>query len=322
MDQLVQETGAVGPMDVDRAGELAPKVNSANKGHELIQHVRDSHPIELIKLQQRPEDLGRSKGLDHAEVLDAVSEAFGGEDEKGGVVRLLSARVRGKDRPLDDIAVVVLWETPSERTARGAIAYEPLENSIRAYERGIADGSIIEHLEEDGGEDTALLKRTANRQAEQIERLSKQLEEAKEGGGDKPPADEGDDAPPAGISPEVQAALDELREQNAQLQEQLAEAQAAEPTVPANEDAADGTGDGSQTGAEAEAEAAAAASEPETPAEPPAPEPVEAPEGNAKDLIAHMGDYTDEQIEAIIANETRSSVVTKANSVKRSRAEG
>lgn len=294
MDQLVTDLGSVGPMDVDKAGELAPKVNTQNKGKELVMHVRDSHPVELIKLQQRPEDLGRTKGLDPDEVLEAVTEAFGDEDEKGGVVRLLSARVRGKDRPVDDMAVLVLWETASQRTARGAIPYGPLDSSQSRYESGLRDGTIIEGLDEAGNEDAAILKRTAKRQAEQIERLTSKLEEAKGGA----PAEGNKDLEG------VLAAVEELKSENEQLRGQLESLAAG--THPEAEDAADGTGDGSQTAAEVEAGAEE--------------EKVEAPEGTSRDLIAKMDDYSDAQLEAIVANDGRKSVVKAAKAKQNSRA--
>jgi hypothetical protein len=168
---LVTDVATVGPEDVDSPGELAPKVVKSQEAHELIKRVRANYPVDLVVVESREEDRPRTAALDADEVLEAATEEFGDDSEPGGVVKVLSARVRGKDQPLAEKAVCVLWETPSGRTARGAFGYAPLSTSIEDFDSKIASGEITEVDEGDAKD----LKRTVERQEDQIRRLNQQL---------------------------------------------------------------------------------------------------------------------------------------------------
>lgn len=199
------DVATVGPMDVDSAGNLAPKVVKQHQANELIQHVRANYPVELVVLEQRDEDRARTAALVHDEVLDTAREEFGDEEADGGVVKLLSARVRGKDQPLGEKAVCVLWQTPSGRTARGAFGYAPLAESIDNFDAKVAAGEITEVDETDAKD----LKRTVERQEDTIKRLNARLAAQENGAesGDKP--EEGSTAVPEGNSRDLIKALNE-----------------------------------------------------------------------------------------------------------------
>jgi hypothetical protein len=252
-------------MDVDAAGELAPKVVKQQEAHELIKHVRANYPVDLVTLEQRDEDRPRTAALDADEVLEAAAEAFGDSGQDGGVTKIFSARVRGKSQPISEKAVCVLWLTPSGRTARGAIGYSDLEESVEAFDRMVAAGEITEVDETDSKD----LKRTVERQEDLIKRLNAKLDDK----GADPAADEGvapEDIPEGVVPgetpgwPIVNGIVVDLPDE---VREQLA-------NVALGDDAEEGD-----------------------------PEPVEAPTGKAPELIASVGDFSPEQLKALIAAE-------------------
>lgn len=316
---------SVGPQDVDAPGDLAPKVVKSQEAHELIKQVRANYPIDLVILEQRDEDRARTAALDADEVLDAAQEAFGDAEQQGGVVKVLSARVRGKAQPIAEKAVCVLWETPSGRTARGAVGYAPLTTSIDDFDRRIAAGELTEVDESDAKD----LKRTVERQEEQITRLNARLASGEAGdptegtGLTQEDVEQmiksalGDKA--AEVVEEAQAQVTEKDEEIERLKAELAEKDAAgdgqpakpETTDPGAEDAADGTGAGSKTDAEAAAKAAAQAD----------PEPVDAPQGKQQELLAAMDTYSVPELDALIAAEKagsrpRKKVIAAADDAK------
>lgn len=301
---LETDVATVGPEAVDDPGDLAPKVVKEQQAHELIASVRANYPLDLVILEQREEESGRSKALEGDEVLEAAREAFGDEEAPGGVVKLLSARVRGKAQPLEEKAVCVLWETPSGRTARGAIGYSNLDVSMENFDRLIASGEITEVDDSDAKD----LKRTVERQQEQIRRLNAQVASG----------EHGDPAAAAGLTREdveqmvkeavgssAQEAIAARDDEIERLKAELAEKDAS----------GDGSGDDAGNGA-AEADAGGGSDA----GGDASPKPVTAPEGKAKELIAAMGDYSPDQLAAIVADDNRPSVVKAAEAEQKRRA--
>lgn len=212
----------IGPESVDTAGELAPKVQDQNQAHELIKHVAASHPVELTTIQQLEEDAGRSKALDEEEVRGAAVDLVGDEEQKGGLVQVLSARVKGYGRPLDQQWVVVLYSTPSGRNARCAVPYEPMTDSQEAYDQGVSEGKITEGKASDAS-DTSHFEAQIKRQDATIKRL----EAAQDGG------QGGDDA--AEEKAKLQAELDEALAAKEEAEQKAEDARAGvgEDTPPA-----------------------------------------------------------------------------------------
>lgn len=262
----------VGPEDVDTGGELAPKVNDANKAHLLIEHVAKSHPRELTTIQQLKEAASRTKALSATEVEAATAQQVGTGKKKGGLVKVLHARVHGADRPVDQMWVVVLYQTPSGRNARCAVPYEGFARSIAAYDQGVADGSIREGEDALGADKSAVFESQIERQAATIKRLEAQIED--DGGkGDGDGGGDGDTPPET--AEELQARIAEL------------EAQASAATERAD-------------AAEAAAKDARAGVEDDTPPVEVDLDAVELPDGNADQLKAGMPFYSDDVVAALV----------------------
>jgi hypothetical protein len=301
----------VGPEDVDAAGELAPKVQDQNQAHELIRHVARSHPQELVTIQQLEEDAGRTKALDEEEVRTAAVDLVGDEERKGGLVKVLSARVKGFGRPVDQMWVVVLYETPSGRNARCAVPYlpekgSPFRASIKAYDEGVAKGTITEGKATDS--DQSHLEAQIRRQDATIKRLEAEAEQrAAEESGDTPPAGDGD-------TPEVE------------LPEGV---EAGDPGYPVDEETGDllvlpdSVREELIEAHQAAEDAAAAAAGDGAPAETPEVDldAVELPTGKADDLIAGMAFYSDDVVAALAKRDERSTVVKAAEAALKARAE-
>lgn len=304
------DVATVGPEDVDAPGELAPKVVKQQAGHELINLVRGNYPLDLVILEQRDEDRPRTAALDADEVLEAIRDAFGDEKDDGGVVKLLSARVRGAAQPVEEKAVCVLWETPSGRTARGAIGYSDLGTSVDRFDSMVARGEVTEVDETDPKD----LQRTVERQENLIKRLQAKAEGKDTEGLDGDSIKKMIEEAVSGQVDEAIAAKDaEIERLNTELAEARTAGQAERPGTEdlTKQDAADAA---STTRAEAEAAAGKGGD----------PEPVTAPEGNAKELIAasRAGEYSVEQLDALIAAEKaaetpRSTVIDAAEAAKR-----
>lgn len=287
----------IGPEDVDAAGELAPKVQEQNQAHELIKHVAASHPTELTTIQQLEEDKGRSKALDEGEVESAATKLVGNEKKKGGLVKVLSARVRGYDRPVEEMYVVVLYETPSGRNARCAVPYEPMSKSQKTYDKGVAEGKIAEGKPTDS--DQSHLEAQLRRAESTIKRLEADGGDS-EDAGDTPPeppeeTPETEVEVPEGVVPgetpgwPVDGETGEPLDLPDQVREELAAAAAA----------GEGIGDD------------------ETPAPAPAPDldAVELPQGNADALIAGMDFYSDDVVAALAKRDERKTVREAAETV-------
>jgi hypothetical protein len=338
---IENDVATVGPENVDAPGDLAPKVVKQQEAHELINRVRANYPVELVIIEQRDEDRPRTKALVADEVLAAATDEFGDADTDGGIVRLLSARVRGKAQPVTEKAVCILWETPSGRTARGAFAYAPLSESVQNFDRMVDAGEVVEVDETDAKD----LTRTVERQRDQISRLNARLAAGEAG---DPTAGSGlteddvrqmiEDAIGDKAASAIAERDDKIAELEAELQGRDAgspppQAEQPETTAPATEDAADATGDGSKTEAELNGEAAADAGDGSGDAaagdaaatgdggEPAPPTPEGAPEGSAKVLIANMASYSDGQLEAL-AKDERSTVAAAATKTLQNRREG
>lgn len=131
----------VGPKDVDSAGDLAAKVGDRTQAKRLIEHVRVSYPRELVAALSRPEDKGRTKYLDAAEVEDA----FSGDDWED-IEGIESARVYGKGA---QAVVGIVFRLESGRSARGAISYSEFPRSASAYEQAVKEGGVVLTDEED-----------------------------------------------------------------------------------------------------------------------------------------------------------------------------
>lgn len=344
---IENDVATVGPENVDAPGDLAPKVVKQQEAHELINRVRANYPVELVIIEQRDEDRPRTKALVADEVLAAAQAEFGDADTEGGIVRLLSARVRGKAQPLAEKAVCILWETPSGRTARGAFAYAPLSESVQNFDRMVDAGEVVEVDETDAKD----LTRTVERQRDQISRLNARLAAGEAGDPTEGSGLTEDDVRQMiedAIGDKAASAIAERDDKIAELEAELQgrdagspppQAEQPETTAPATEDAADATGDGSKTEAELSGEAAAAdagdgngdaaTGDPAATGdgdagdggEPAPPTPEGAPEGSAKVLIANMASYSDGQLEALSKDE-RSTVAAAASKTLQNRREG
>lgn len=313
------DVATVGPQDVDGAGDLAPKVVKQQEAHEMIRMVRANYPVDLVILEQRDEDRARTAALNADEVFEAVCDAFGDEEAKGGVVKVLSARVRGRAQPLEEKAVCVLWETPSGRTARGAVGYSDLTKSLDAFDRMIASGEITEVDETDPKD----LARTVERQEDQIRRLNAQVA----GGEDDP-------AVAAGLTREdVESMVKQAISEGAEdaIAERDEEIERLKAELAAKNDAGDGDGndaaaarpetedltkqDAADAASTTEAEAGIApvaeggtfdeanGTGGEAEVEPTPPEPVEAPAGKQQELLAKMESFSPEQLAALVEAE-------------------
>jgi hypothetical protein len=296
----------IGPESVDAAGELAPKVQDQNQAHELIKHVAASHPIELTTIQQLEEDAGRTKALDEDEVLDAAVDLVGDEERKGGLVKVLSARVRGLGRSVDQLWVVVLYETPSGRNARCAVPYEPMTDSIAAYDEGVAKGTIIEGKQTDA--EQTHLEAANRRQDATIKRLEAEIAELRDDTpppADPPPADDpsevtlpdgveaGDPGYPVNDDGELLDLPDSVRQELIEAHQAAEDAAAAEAAGP------------EQTGEEP----------PEVDLDS-----VELPTGKADDLAAGMPFFADDVVAALAARDERKTVREAAEAVQKDRA--
>lgn len=324
MGSFTSDVASVGPESVDAAGELAPNVTKHHQGQELIDAVRAAHPVELVAIQSRDEDRPRTAALVASEVEASAIESFGDGEDPNGIAKVLSARVRGRALPTAEKMVVVLFETASGRTGRCAIPYAPLRKSAIAFDQKVEAGEITDVDETDAKD----LTRAVERQEDTIRRLRAELEASKTA----PPADDGEGEE----TPEEPSVPEEPTE--VELPEGV---EAGDPGYPVDEEtgellalpdsvreslitSAQAVADAEAAVEAAKAEAAAPAAEPEAPAaeEPaaaaePEPEPVAAPEGAAKDLIKNMGDYSAPQLEALIAGDTRPSVVKAAKAAKK-----
>lgn len=278
----------VGPEDVTaaEAGELVKKVGVHNQAKGLIQATAKQMPKDLRVIAQRFEHQDRSRLLNADEVQEQA-EVTVGEDTVG---RVLSARVKGpKEDPLAS-HVLVLYETEEGRTARCAIGYstKTFPKSLRAFDAALADGSVT--VNEDNS-DLASVQRQLDTSRAETERLAKEAAEEREKrkaieAGTEPPAadpaaaEQGvpEDQIPDGVIPGetpgwplINGIVVDLPDE---VREKLAAAELATDETPAAPEA-----------------------------EAPAPETVEAPTGNAKDLIAAVGDYSDAQLIALLAAE-------------------
>lgn len=288
----------IGPEDVDAGGELAPKVQDQNQAHLLIKHVAASHPIELTTIQQLEEDAGRTKALDEEEVREAAVNLVGDEEKKGGLVEVLSARVRGYGKPVDQLWVVVLYETPSGRNARCAVPYEPMSASIAAYDEGVAKGTIVEGKPTDA-EQTHLEAQT-RRQDATIKRLEAEVEQLRKGDDDTGGSGDGD-TPPAGETPE------ELQARIAELEAEKTEAEArAEKAEEEAKDARAGVGTEDAAAAEPEQVDLDA---------------VELPAGKADELVKAMPFFDENVVAALAQRDERKSVREAAEAVQKQRTE-
>lgn len=127
----------VGPQDVDSAGELVARVGAHNRGQELIQAVAAAKPAAVRAAQSRPDDQFRTPFLDLEAVAKATKKAWGKDVEK-----LEGARVVGKGADPDSMQVVVLFLTPSGRTARGVLPYKDFQESEDRFADALDSGSF------------------------------------------------------------------------------------------------------------------------------------------------------------------------------------
>ena len=127
----------VGPQRVDEGGELAGDAMSLqHQGQTLIQAVAAANPPELTTYGTWPEDGGRTRYLDDDEVEKAVEDADWSDEVDVG--KVLGARVHGYGKPVEEKMVVVLFEVEgSGRDARGAVPYDDLSKSKKAYEEAV-----------------------------------------------------------------------------------------------------------------------------------------------------------------------------------------
>lgn len=331
---LETDVATVGPQDVDAPGEMAPKVNKSQKGHEMVKRVRSNYPPELVILEQRDEDRPRTAALDADEVLAAAQREFGDESEDGGITKVLSARVRGLHQPLAEKAVCILWETPSGRTARGAIGYSPLSTSLHEFDRKVSAGEITEVDETDAKD----LTRTVERQQDQIKRLNAKIASGE--GGDPT---EGSGLTPEDVKALIADAIDEkaaealqeAEQENETLREQLEAAQNELEQAKADAESSDDDSDGQPASPEtedlSEQDAADAASTTEAEAQagdggntPAEDAPADAPQGKQADLLANMEKYSDAELAALVESEKaakrpRPKVIEGAEAVQKQR---
>ena len=133
----------VGPEDVTaaEAGELVKDVGIHNHAKALIQATAKQMPKELRSAIQRFEYTDRSKHLDPDEVLYQAQSTVGSE----AIERILSARIKGSKTNPFESNVIVLYETPDQRTARCAILYNPntFPKSVEAFDAAMREGKIV-----------------------------------------------------------------------------------------------------------------------------------------------------------------------------------
>jgi len=277
----------VGPEDVE-----------ASEAGELVRKVGVGNQAKgLIKAVARgvPKNLrvaaSRFEHVERSAYLDEDEVLAQAEETvgEGIIAKVLSARVRGdKSRPLDS-NVVVLYEVPSGRTARCYVAYSEFPKSQRAFDNALKSGEVSLAP----GEDPKAIVKQNERLIAEVERLTKESADAESGSG---PSEEE-------IEERVKAKADEL------LTETISEAgfETREDLIGALKQLTGGDGDGS--GSEEAADE------------------VDAPEGKAKDLIAKVGDYSDDQLAALLTSEQgaekpRSTVIDAVTDEQKRRAAG
>lgn len=199
----------VAPEDVnaDEAGELVKNLGVHNQAKGLLQAVAKQMPKDLRVAMGREEHRQRSKYLDADEVNQRGLEAVGEKGDRSALVRVLGARVRSAKGNAFDGMVIVLYETPSGRTARCAILYNEntFPKSVAAFDRATREGkidlpgeltdaaSLRKALESSQRENARLAQIAYDRSGEHDDDL---LHERIAGGLGKAPTDE-DPAPPA-----------------------------------------------------------------------------------------------------------------------------
>lgn len=125
---------SIGPMDIDRAGELVGELGVHNRANHLLNQHAQLYPLELVQKLSLPRDHDRSEALDLEDVERELSDLTGRRAFfKDGFV-LEDAAVKG-DRPGNRVVSVVFTNPESGRTGRGIIPYSGVE---KATERRLA----------------------------------------------------------------------------------------------------------------------------------------------------------------------------------------
>lgn len=125
---------AIGPENVDHAGELVARLGVHNRADRLLNRHAMMYPPDLVKALSPHPDPVRSAALDLGEVEEALGDLQGRRAffREGYVLEDASVRGEGKNR-----VVSVVFRVPSKdgrdgygRSARGVIPYEMVEGSV------------------------------------------------------------------------------------------------------------------------------------------------------------------------------------------------
>lgn len=189
---------SLGPMEVDRAGELTGKVGLKNQAKQLLKAHANQFPAGMTKTLSMPEARTRTEALDLEEVEDALLSLRGRKAFFEDGDRLEGASVRGHLTPSGDVLpgqedsliVSVVYRKPPVRgdnpdlgrSATGFIPYAGLDRSLEAYEeaeraRRSGGGAAIAVAGDEDAQDAIRAAESARRDAEEsVEELRERLE--------------------------------------------------------------------------------------------------------------------------------------------------
>lgn len=123
---------AIGPENVDQAGELVADLGVHNLADRLLDRHAQLYPLPLVQALGRPRDDDRSTSLDLEEVQEVLKDQTGRRAFfKDGYV-LEDAAVKG-DTPDNRVVSVVFRNPVTGRSGRGVLPYEAFEAAERRH---------------------------------------------------------------------------------------------------------------------------------------------------------------------------------------------
>lgn len=173
---------AIGPQDVDEAGELVGALGVHNRANVLLNRHAQLYPVELVQRLSLPRDAARSEALDLEEVEGALGDLQGRRAFFQDGFVLEDASVKG-DTPDNRCVAVVFTNPKTGRTGRGVIPYEmvegPTERRAQELRDARVEGRVAEARETPAAspetKDRALLDRL-----EQLEREFRTVKEERD----------------------------------------------------------------------------------------------------------------------------------------------
>lgn len=164
---------AIGPQDVDEAGELVGPLGVHNRANILLNRHAQLYPQELVQALSRPRDAARSEALDLEDVEGALGDLQGRRAFFQDGFILEDASVKG-ETPDSRVVAVVFTNPKSGRTGRGVIPYEMVEGPTERRVEQRAQERLDSRVRDAGAEPPAASPETRDRalvdRLEQLER--------------------------------------------------------------------------------------------------------------------------------------------------------